>query len=396
MSRPAVLLAIQVVAVAAILACLVTLAALHPHRLDLTPERRFTLSPFTHEVLGRLQGDVSITAFYSSQGNAARREMERLLSLYHEADPRIAVRLLDLDRSPGAAKRLGATAYDTVVIESGDRRERLDHPTEEGVTGALLAVAGTPPVPTYFVVGHGERDPRDGDERLGASDAALALANEGFRTGVLEGAARIPDDAGLVVLAGPTRDLAPAEVDALVAWVRGGGSLLVLADPGAPASVAALLAPFGVELGRDLIVDEQGRLFGTDGLSARVAYVNQAILGDVPPVQALLPETQTIRLVDAPGVEGDYLATTAETSWADVDRRPAGAAVFRPGTDRRGPLPLAAFVRAVGSPARHLLAAQPHDQPGARRLLGGGRHADRPAGARRPVDGAPPLPFLSA
>ena len=79
MRRPALLLGVQVAAVVAILGCLVALAALHPLRLDLTPERRFTLSPWTREVAGRLAGDVRITLFYSSQAGALRREMADLL-----------------------------------------------------------------------------------------------------------------------------------------------------------------------------------------------------------------------------------------------------------------------------------------------------------------------------
>jgi ABC-type uncharacterized transport system involved in gliding motility auxiliary subunit len=350
MRRPAVLLGAQVVAVAAILGCLIALAALHPRRLDLTPERRFTLSAYTREILGRLGDDVRITLFYSSQAGPLRRDMTDLLALYRDAQPRVHVRAYDLDRSPGIAKRLGVSAYNTAVVEAGERREPVDVVTEEAVTGAILAVAGTPPVTTYFVVGHGEHDPRDDGERTGASDAARALAAEGFRVQALEGAAALPSDAGLVVLAGPTRDLRSAEVDALVAAVGAGGKLIVLADPGTPRSVRDLVRRFGVELADDLVVDERGRLFGTDGLSARVAYLNEELIPDAPEVHALLPEAQSMRLVDASGANADYLAMTADTTWADVDRRaPDTAPAFRPGRDRHGPLPVAAFVRVPGA-----------------------------------------------
>src|SRR6185295_7615925 len=184
--------------------------------------------------------------FYSSQAGALRREMADLLDLYTEAQPRVSVRYLDLDRSPGAAKRLGADAYNTAVLETGERRELVALVNEENVTAALLAIAGTPPVVTYFVVGHGEHDPRDDDERRGASEAARALVAEGFDVRVMAGAASIPPDAGLVVLAGPTRELTDAEADALDAYVRGGGDALVLADPGTPRSVAGLLKRFGI------------------------------------------------------------------------------------------------------------------------------------------------------
>src|SRR5689334_20094271 len=232
MRRPAVLVVVQVVAVVAILGCVLALAALHPARVDLTPERRFTLSPYTREILGRLASDVRISVFYSSQAGAERRDVDDLLGLYADAAPRIDVRRYDLDRSPGVAKRLGVTAYGTAVVEADGRRETVEAIGEESLTGALLAVAGTPPVSTYFVVGHGERDPRDDDERRGASDAARALASEGFRVQPLEGAAALPADAGLVVVAGPTHDLRPAETDALAAYVAGGGKALFLCDPG--------------------------------------------------------------------------------------------------------------------------------------------------------------------
>src|SRR5437867_3057415 len=265
-SRPRLLLGVQIATVVAILACVVALAALHPHRLDLTPERRFTLSAHTREVLARLHDDVRITAFYSSQEGVIRREMADLLALYQEAQPRITVRLLDLDRSPGLSQRLGVSSYNTAVVEAGERRERLDLVTEETLTATLLDVAGT------------------------------------------------------------------------------------------PASVAGLLERFGIELALDVVVDEQARLFGTDGLSARVAYLNQALIPTPLDAQALLPVAQTLRLADpAPaGVRTDYLAMTGETAWADVDRRALhdGHAVFRPDHDRRGPLPVAALARIDGSDGR--------------------------------------------
>src|SRR5207247_2152360 len=137
----------------------------------------------------------------------------------------------------------------------------------------------------------------------------------------------------------------PAEVEALAAYVAGGGDALVLCDPGTPPGVAWRLRRFGVEPAGDLVVDEPARLFGTDGLSARVAYLNQGLVPDAPEVQALLPEAQSLRVVDAPGMRADYLATTAEGAWADIDRRAGEGATFRPGRDRRGPLPIATFTR---------------------------------------------------
>jgi len=344
--REPLLLAIQVVLVTGILACVVLIAHRHPLRIDLTPEKRFTLSPHSKDVLARLQHDVTITAFYSSQDTGMRQDLNDLLSLYADASPRVTTRLLDLDRSPGAAQQLDVHTYNTAAVTSGERRERVDLVVEELLTSAILRTTGMPPVPTWAVTGHGECNPTDDEGRGGFGQAVQALSADGFEVRVANGA-RIPASEGLVVVAGPTRDLTAAEGEFLDAFVRGGGSLLVLIDPPTPRSITALLARFGIEPGDDVVVDDDGRLLGTDGLAARVAYLNQQLVPRAPDATAVLPIAQSLRLVDVEGVHSDYVGVTPEATWADVDRRAlSGTPIeFRPDRDRRGPLPVAALAR---------------------------------------------------
>jgi hypothetical protein len=340
-------LTVQVVLVTGILACVVLIAHRHPHRFDLTPEKRYTLSPHSRDVLSRLGADVTITAFHSSQDIGMRQDLVELLQLYADASPRVTTRLLDLDRSPGVAERLGVRTYNTAVVQSGERRERVDLVVEELLTSAVLRTAGMPPVPTWVVTGHGECDPREDEDRGGFGQAVRALEADGFDVRVVAGAAGLPAGDGLAVLAGPTRDLAAAETEALLAFARAGGSLLLLVDPPTPRSLVALLARVGVEPGDDLVIDEQGRLLGTDGLAARVAFLNQALVPRAPDANAILPIAQSLRVIEVAGVRADYLGVTPDTTWADVDRRAlsGGAVQFRPDRDRGGPLPVAALAR---------------------------------------------------
>jgi len=361
--RPLALFAAQTLAVVSILASLLVLAGRHPLRIDLSPDRSLTLSPHTRQVLDGLRGEVRATAFTSNQEQAIRQQIADLLHLYGDAQPLITTRMLDLDRSPGEAERLAVSNYNVVVLESEGRRERIDPVTEENLTAGLLAVAGRSTIVAYVVQGHGEPDVRDIEQRAGLGDAAAALASDGFDVRPLSGAARIPPDAGLVVLAGPTHELQPAEVDALDAYVRGGGRLLVLVDTDAPRSVLGLLDRFGVVAGKDVVVDQDAKLFGADGLSARVAYLNEKLVPDRPAASALLPLAQSIRLEERPGMDAEYLAVTDDTTWADVGGRPAGAErVFRAGTDRVGPLPVGALVRvpANGREGRLVVIGESH------------------------------------
>jgi gliding motility-associatede transport system auxiliary component len=340
---PRLLLGVQIACALALWGLSLVLVSRLPWRLDLTPTKDFTLSARTRELLERLDVDVDVTYFYSSQDAVIRRNIEALLALYADASPHLQVRTLDLDRNPGAAERAGVTSYNIVVLASGDTRLRLDLVNEEILTAGLLRIAGTPPVVAYVVQGHGER-PLSPDERRGLSQAAAAMASDRIEARPLSGVAVVPPDADLVLLPGPSRDLAAAEVAALDAWVRGGGRAVLLAEAPVPVSLTTLLAGYGIEPGNDVVVDRQSRLLGADGLSARVAYLNQALIPNPPEVNALLPLAQTIRLEDAPGITADYLALTDETAWADVDRGvlgdPDGEQIP---DDRSGPLPIAAI-----------------------------------------------------
>jgi hypothetical protein len=128
---------------------------------------------------------------------------------------------------------------------------------------------------------------------------------------------------------------------------------MLMAEAPVPASLATFLAGFGIEMGTDVVVDRQSRLLGADGLSARVAYLNQTLVPNPPEVNALLPVAQTIRLVDVPGVTADYLALTSEAAWADVDRGVLGDPEAQPGPDdRTGPLPVAVMATVTRTNGR--------------------------------------------
>src|SRR5262245_39839615 len=175
MTRSLALLAAQAFAVASILASLLVIAGRHPVRLDLTPERSLTLSPHTRQVLGRIRAPVTATAFTSGQEQAIRKQIEDLLALFHDAQPSFTVRMLDLDRSPGEAERLGVSNYNVVVLESDGRRERVDPGNEETLSEGLLEVTGRKTIPAYVLQGHGEPDTGDLNQRGGGGSAVAAL-----------------------------------------------------------------------------------------------------------------------------------------------------------------------------------------------------------------------------
>ncbi len=349
-TREVVLFVLQILGAATWCVLLLILAARHNMRLDLTPAREHSLDPASHDILARLDRDVSVTIFFDAQDASRRRTMRDLLDRYTAASRHIQVRFRDLDRSPGLAKTLGVTRYNTGVLEA-DHRIPLGVIDEAEITAALLHVVEPAGLTVYFTAGHGERDPLDTDERRGYSELARALEAEHYRVRRLADRATggVPADAAVVIVAGPRREITAGGIEALRRHIEAGGGLVLLLDPGTPATIAALAEEYGIHPSDDVIVDERTSLLGGDRLLPQVPYMNQEVFPRPPDLPALLPEAQSVALIDRPTrtVEATYLATTAEHAWADVDQGSLGGEPlrFERGVDHPGPIPVAAWAR---------------------------------------------------
>src|SRR5262249_52048581 len=110
----------------------------------------------------------------------------------------------------------------------------------------------------------GEKDPA-GTERNGFSEAKKALEDQGVKVETVNIAsqAKVPEDANVVVLAGPTTEPFPQEVEFLNAFLNRGGGLLVMVDPQAP-GLESFLKGWGVQVDNDVVIDYSGagRLMG--------------------------------------------------------------------------------------------------------------------------------------
>jgi ABC-type uncharacterized transport system involved in gliding motility auxiliary subunit len=122
----------------------------------------------------------------------------------------------------------------------------------------------------YIVQGHGEPEITN-TERNGFSQAKEALEKANYDTKPLPLArqGKVPDDAAVLILAGPRNDLFPPEIDALDAYLGRGGKLLAMINPPfpektQPESVKKLLGKYGFALREDLVIELNpiGQLFG--------------------------------------------------------------------------------------------------------------------------------------
>ena len=336
-------LAAQVILCLALFTVLQFLATRHNVRFDLTPTQSFVLSPQAKQVASAFTKPARITIFYNSQSAGQRREMIDLLEQFRAAAPNISFRLLDLDRSPGLAKKFGVSSYNTGVVEVGDEITDLRSIDETEITSVLLKFSRTRTRTLCFVTGHGERSPENASERDGYSQVAKALERERFTITTISTIPSdgVPERCTVVILAGPSHDLLPGEDEALDLYLRSGGKVLLLADPDAPPSVLQFLRDAGVEAGNDIIVDEQNRFIGADSFMPQVVKFRTDIFRDVDaPAVLSLARTVRPREEKPPAVRIISIAATSPGSWARVNggSTPDEDIRFRRKIDQAGPL----------------------------------------------------------
>ena len=340
--------AVTVVLLLGVIGVVEGLSYRHNWRWDLTENLRHSLAPQTVQLLGSLKTDVSAVAFFRSD-QPGKRVAEDLLKQYARfAKGRLTWRVVDPDREPGLARRYGVESYGTVVLETKAKSEKVLDAEEEKLTNALVKVTREGKRMVYVVQGHGERELTN-SEKSGFTEAKAAMEKVNYEVKplVLARAGKVPADAALVIVPGPRTDPFQPELEALDAYVRAGGKLLVMADPFQSEGLRAYVARYGVDLGQDLVVEENpiGRLFG---IGPEVPIVQQyeghPITREMGGVSTLFPLTRSLAAAKTPpkGVAVAALARTSPQSWGETDRAGLERGTARPDAqDPKGPLAVA-------------------------------------------------------
>jgi len=328
-------------------------------RWDLTENKRHSLSPQTVKLLKALKSPVEVIGFFRSD-TPGKRTAEDLLKQYAQAsDGKFTYRVEDPDRSPGLARRYGVETYGTLVMQSGEKSEKVLDAEEERLTNALVKVTrpGNPIV--YFVKGHGERD-ISSSERTGMSQAKEQLEKANYTVKDLELArtGKVPPDAAVVIVPGPRTDLLPPELTAIDDYLAQGGHVLLMADPLQADGLAKYVAKYGVTLGQDLVVEPSpiGRLLGVGPeVPLVMQYEQHPITKDMAKVMTGFPLTRSVSPAKTPpkGMTVTPLAKTSADSWGEtnLDGLRRGQPASRDDKDTPGPVPVLLAVTIEPAPA---------------------------------------------
>jgi ABC-type uncharacterized transport system involved in gliding motility auxiliary subunit len=346
-------------------------------RWDLTANQQNSLSEQTVKVLQGLTAPVKFTVF------DRQTEFDRFrgrLDEYRYHSDQVTVEYIDPDTRPVVAREYDIQAYGTVVIDHMGRRERVTTDTEQDLTNGLIKALSDRERKVYFLQGHGEKEPNR-TERDGYSALSGMLRRDNYVVELLVLAQQkeVPADATVIVIAGPTTDLLPAEAEALRQYLGKAGKLMVLLDPPVGSQPAQLpnldmlLSEWGITAGNNVVVDVSG---ATNEPSIAVAATYPAHpINENFGTLTIYPLARTIEPVTG-GTSGRTPQTIVETSrgsWAESNLASltTGVEMNEASGDKTGPLSVGVAVSAAADGAAAAPAAGDAPKPETRVVVFG-------------------------
>lgn len=337
---------VQVIVVLAIISMLAFISSRRHYRADWTENSLFSLADQTIKVLKGLDKPVDIKAFFRTND---RNGIKPRLDEYSYKSPDLTYEFIDPDQEPQVVKQYGIKKLNTLVVESGPKRETITDLTESNITNAIIKVTRNRDKVIYFTTGHGEKSITDSSPE-GYKSAADEIKKENhivkqFNLAVTKS---VPDSASVVAIISPKTAFFPQELDSLTKYVNKGGKLLLMLDPESPQSMRDFAARFKIKVGNNMVIDASGlgQLFGSGpGVPLVQTYdKNNAITKDFG-LMTFYPYASSVSETDdKDGWTVTELAKTSANSWADVDYS-GGQVSFDAGKDTKGPVAIAAIAK---------------------------------------------------
>jgi ABC-type uncharacterized transport system involved in gliding motility auxiliary subunit len=335
------------------------ISSLHHRRLDLTSEKVFSLSTQSEQVVKNLKEPVKLIGFFQGGENQNARD---LYSTYAYASPKISYQLVDPDKHPEMAERYKVSVMNTTHIQVGDDEKNagtnVTELNEEALTNALIRATKNTKKVIEFLDGHGEADPDDAQNTGGFGQLKKDLEGEGYEVRKLELAQlpKVPDDASIVVVAGPQKPLLPHETEQLQEYLKHDGRVIAMFRPRKPdqsvdeKALVDLVSQWGVKVGDDIVVDQVVRLFAGPalGLNPIVQDYGEHPITRNFKQRTVFPMTRSLTIESnlKNGLTVTPLAKTSDTSWAenDLDTLFKQQKAQLDAKDTRGPIDLAVAV----------------------------------------------------
>jgi ABC-type uncharacterized transport system involved in gliding motility auxiliary subunit len=331
----------------------------NPRSWDVTSNKQNSLAPESLKTLAALKEPVTAVAFYTARSSP--QAAQTLLEKYKNAsNGKFDYSVVDPEADPARAQEAGITEDGTIALYLGQQKELVTVADEQDVTGALVRLMNPQKKAVYFLTGHGERDTQvTGQTAYTTAARALQSKNYTVETLSLIEAAKVPDDAKAVVIAGPQSSLTSEEVSKLKDYLAKGGALVVMEEPvlltkmgDQPDLLADMLkTDWGITLSTDMVIDPN--------VNPPLGAVTQPtsshpITDPIRNTVVLYPTARSLVLAAASSTENLVdLGSTGSSAWGDNNYSSTNQNLsYDSGVDTPGPLQIGAAAEKSDTGAR--------------------------------------------
>ncbi|MCL5801169.1 MAG: GldG family protein [Gammaproteobacteria bacterium] len=321
-----------------VIGLLTWLSTRYNYEADWTAGGRNTLSPASQTLLKKLAGPVTFTA-YARETGTLRRQITELVNHYRRYKPDIELRFVNPDTDPERVRQLGVTVDGELHIAYAGRNTKVQSLSEQTLSNALQRVARSEQHWVVFLSGHGERNPH-GAANHDLGDLGRHLLDKGVNVQILAltDKPQIPVNTTVLVIAGPQVDLLPGEVNLIQDYIRAGGNLLWLNDPGPLHGLEPVAEQLGIEFQPGVIVEPAAQLLG-------IKRPDVVLVAEYPPhpvtqdlhTLTVFPQASGMDLKTPEGWQGRAFLESGARSWSETGDLNGEIALDR-GMDVAGPL----------------------------------------------------------
>jgi ABC-type uncharacterized transport system involved in gliding motility auxiliary subunit len=357
-------------------------------RSDVTASKEYELSNQAVAAINNIKEDIDIFIFIrldSGRDKLALTRIEALLSEFSKKSSSydISYNHVDPDLEPNLASNLNIDKYlsgrdlpilvfrtrdsqRTSFAVGKDVNNSIDIFNEADLITSLLVINQIKQKSVLFLTGHEERgitDENKDSSSLGQAKISLERDNYIVGSVTTDELARILINGNIesfpaaLIIADPKDDLLQSEINLIQEYLKVGGNLMLLLDAESPSSYENLVAPWGLVIGKGILVDTVSYVApNIEFLQVKdtnLQMPEHPITHDFDVIyfpgsrfigMSLRPEEIPVTDDGVPHIKADPLAYTTLNSWQEVSKE---SIQFDQGIDLPGPLPVLIAVESI-------------------------------------------------
>lgn len=375
-----VILVAAVVAIAVFINVLVSPAFLDKltgkssFKIDLTPNKLYSIGDTTKTILKGLDKDVEIFGLFDDarvKNDNSLKELTELLEKY-SAYPRVKVDYVDIDKKPGFLKDIDADnvikpekgdfvfrsgskirkvsyydLYETTFDQYSMQQYKTGTKAEQSFTGAIKYVTADMTPVVYFTEGHDEKSV---DKDFTITKEFIERNNYDVKNLNLLTVDKVPEDASVLIVASPQKDLTVDERDRIKEYLRNGGNAIFMFDSLSTdvnfAGFEDVLSNFNVSINYDIVKEnDKTRHFPNSQSDLLVLLESNNINTALNPAQfqMIMSKARSVKILKN---DKEYISVTP---LARTTSKAVGELIDKNrGQDIEGPLNLAVAVENKG------------------------------------------------